>query len=209
MLKIGALVSGGGTNLQAIIDAINSGYIKNAEIAAVVSSKKDAYALTRAEENGIDGVCLLKKDFKDKGDDAYEKAIVDYFNSKGVSLVLMAGFNKILSPYFSRKFENKVMNIHPALIPAFCGEGYWGIKVHEAVLECGVKLTGATVHFATEVCDGGPIILQKSVHVLDDDTPETLQTRVMEEAEQVIYPEAVKLFAEGKLKIVGNRVKGA
>jgi len=205
MLKIGALVSGGGTNLQAVIDAIKAGKI-NAEIAAVVSSKKDAYALVRAKENGIEAVYMRKKDYENRGDDAYEKALVGYFQSKDVGLVLYSGFLTILSPYFIKFYENRIMNVHPALIPAFCGKGYYGIHVHEAVIESGVKVTGATVHFATEVCDSGPIILQKCVPVLDDDTPETLQKRVMEQAEHIIFPAAVRLFAEGRLKIVGNRV---
>ena len=206
VLRIGALVSGGGTNLQAIIDAIKSGYIKNTEIAAVVSGKEDAYALTRARENEIDSKCILKRDFKEKGENAYEKAIIDYFEEKNVGLVLTAGFNTILNSYFTDYYKNKIMNVHPTLIPAFCGKGYYGLKTHEAVLAMGVKITGATVHFVTDVCDGGPIILQKCVPVVPGDTPETLQKRVMTESEQVIFPEAVKLFAEGRLVVADNKV---
>lgn len=204
MVKIGALVSGGGTNLQAILDAIDKGGI-NAEVRAVVSSKEGAYALERAKAKGIENTVIRKKDFENAGD--YEKALAKYFEDRDIDLIVLAGFMVILGPDFINEFENRIMNIHPALIPSFCGEGYYGLHVHEAALKAGVKVTGATVHFVTAECDAGPIILQKAVDVMDDDTPETLQRRVMEQAEWVIYPEAVKLFAEGRLEITDGIVK--
>ena len=204
MLKIGVLVSGGGTNLQAIMDAIDSQGIP-AEIVSVVSSNPNAYALERAKNKGIEAVTMRKRDYADAK--AYDIALADHFKSRGVGLVVLAGFMTILGETFVNEFENKIMNIHPALIPSFCGDGFYGLHVHEAVLEKGVKLTGATVHFVSPITDGGPIILQKAVEVLDDDTPEVLQKRVMEQAEWKIFPEAIRLFAEGKLKVVGNKVR--
>lgn len=204
MLKIGVLVSGVGTNLQAIMDAIPRDNI-NAEIVTVVSNKPDAYALERAKNNGINAVSIRKKDYS--SGDEYEQVLINHFNSKGVQLVVMAGFMVILSNKFVNAFENRIMNIHPALIPSFCGEGFYGLHVHEAALKKGVKITGATVHFVSPVTDGGPIILQKAVEVLDDDTPETLQKRVMEQAEWVIYPQAIKLYAENRLVIENDKVK--
>ena len=204
MVKIGALVSGGGTNLQAILDAIDKGGI-NAEVRAVVSSKEGAYALERAKAKGIENTVIRKKDFENAGD--YEKALAKYFEDRDIDLIVLAGFMVILGPDFINEFENRIMNIHPALIPSFCGEGYYGLHVHEAALKAGVKVTGATVHFVTAECDAGPIILQKAVDVMDDDTPETLQRCVMEQAEWVIYPEAVKLFAEDRLEITDGIVK--
>lgn len=204
MVKIGALVSGGGTNLQAILDAIDKGGI-NARVKAVVSSKDGAYALERANARGIENTVIRKKDFENAGD--YEKALAKYFKDRDIDLIVLAGFMVILGPDFINEFENRIMNIHPALIPSFCGEGYYGLHVHEAVLKAGVKVTGATVHFVTAECDAGPIILQKAVDVMDDDTPEILQRRVMEQAEWVIYPEAVKLFAEDRLEIIDGIVK--
>ena len=204
MIKIGALVSGGGTNLQAILDAIDKGGI-NAEVRAVVSSKEGAYALERAKAKGIENTVIRKKDFENAGD--YEKTLAKYFKERNIDLIVLAGFMVILGPDFINEFENRIINIHPALIPSFCGEGYYGLHVHEAALKAGVKVTGATVHFVTAECDAGPIILQKAVEVMDDDTPETLQRRVMEQAEWVIYPEAVKLFAEGRLEITDGIVK--
>ncbi len=204
MIKIGALVSGGGTNLQAILNAIDNGGI-NAQVKAVVSSKEGAYALERAAAKNIENTVIKKKDFKNAGE--YEKALAEYFKDRDIDLVVLAGFMVILGAEFINEFENKIINIHPALIPSFCGEGYYGLHVHEAALKAGVKVTGATVHFVTAECDAGPIILQKAVDVMDDDTPETLQRRVMEQAEWVIYPEAVRLFADGKLKIVDGIVK--
>ena len=203
MLKIGVLVSGGGTNLQAIMDAIETQGI-NAEIVSVVSSNPKAYALERAAKKGIEAICMRKRDYADAK--AYDLALAEHFKSRGVGLVVLAGFMTILGEDFVNAFENKIMNIHPALIPSFCGDGFYGLHVHEAVLEKGVKLTGATVHFVSPITDGGPIILQKAVEVMDDDTPEVLQKRVMEEAEWKIFPEAIRLFAEGRLEVEGNIV---
>ena len=203
MLKIGVLVSGGGTNLQAIMDAIETQGI-NAEIVSVVSSNPNAYALERAKNKNIEAICMRKRDYENT--QAYDKALAEHFKSRGVGLVVLAGFMTILGETFVNEFENKIMNIHPALIPSFCGDGFYGLHVHEAVLEKGVKITGATVHFVSPITDGGPIILQKAVEVLDDDTPETLQKRVMEQAEWVIFPQAIKLFADGKLHIENNKV---
>lgn len=205
MLKIGVLVSGGGTNFQAIVDSIESGYIKNAQIVTLISSNPNAYALERAKKHNIEGVCIRKKDFENSS--LYEKALIEHFESRGVGLVIMAGFMVVIGPDFINAFRNKIMNIHPSLIPSFCGNGFYGLKVHEAAIEKGVKVTGATVHFVTEETDAGPIILQKAVYINDDDTPESLQKRVMEEAEWEIFPEAIRLFAEGKIEIVGNKVR--
>ena len=204
MLKIGVLVSGGGTNLQAIMDAIDAQGIP-AEIVSVVSSNPNAYALERAKNKGIEAVTMRKRDYADAK--AYDIALAEHFKYRGVGLVVLAGFMTILGETFVNEFENKIMNIHPALIPSFCGDGFYGLHVHEAVLEKGVKLTGATVHFVSPITDGGPIILQKAVEVLDDDTPEVLQKRVMEQAEWKIFPEAIRLFAEGKLQVEGNKVR--
>lgn len=204
MIKIGALVSGGGTNLQAILDAIDKGGI-DAKVTAVISSKDGAYALERAKSRGIDNTVICKKDFATA--EEYELALAKYFKDRDIDLVVYAGFMIILGPTFVNQFENRMINIHPALIPSFCGKGYYGLHVHEAVLKAGVKVTGATVHFVTAECDAGPIILQKAVEVMDDDTPEVLQKRVMEQAEWIIYPEAVKLFAEGRLSIENGIVK--
>lgn len=204
MLRIGVLVSGGGTNLQAIMDAIDKGGI-NAKIETVVSNKSDAYALERARNKGIEAVCIRKKDFEDKAE--YEKAMIQHFKTRNIDLIVMAGFMVILSSEFVNAFENKIMNVHPALIPSFCGEGYYGLKVHEEALKKGVKITGATVHFVSPITDGGPIILQKAVEVKEGDTPETLQRRVMEEAEWVIYPEAIRLYADNKLVIENDIVR--
>ncbi len=206
MLKIGVLVSGGGTNMQAVIDAIKKGSI-NAEIVTVVSSRPSAYALKRAAENNIEAVCISKK-FFDSADE-YENALIRHFKERNVGLILFAGFMVILSEKFAESFKNKIINIHPSLIPAFCGKGYYGLKVHEAVLSKGVKVTGATVHFVDGGADTGPIILQKAVEVKDDDTPESLQKRVMEQAEWIIFPEAVRLFADNELKIENNIVRRA
>ena len=205
MLKIGVLVSGGGTNFQAIVDSIENGYIKNAKIVTLVSSNPNAYALERAKNHNIEGVCIRKKDFENS--ELYEKALVEHFNTREVDLVIMAGFMVVIGPYFINAFRDRIMNIHPSLIPSFCGNGYYGLKVHEAVLEKGVKVTGATVHFVTEETDAGPIILQKAVYIDEDDTPESLQKKVMVEAEWEIFPEAIKLFSEGKIKVCGNKVR--
>jgi phosphoribosylglycinamide formyltransferase-1 len=204
MLRIGALVSGGGTNLQAIMNAIDRDNIP-AEVVCVVSSKDGAYALERAAHKNIETSVMRKKDYATAKD--YDLALAKYFKDRNVDLVVYAGFMIILGEDFVNQFPNRMINIHPALIPSFCGKGYYGLHVHEAVLKAGVKVTGATVHFVTAECDAGPIILQKAVDVMDDDTPESLQKRVMEQAEWIIYPEAVRLFAEDKLKIVDGIVK--
>lgn len=204
MIKIGALVSGGGTNLQAIMDAIDKGGI-NAEVKAVVSNKANAYALERAKAKNIETAVISKKDYSSL--EKYGLALAKYFKDRDIDLIVLAGFMVILDASFINQFENRIMNIHPALIPSFCGEGYYGLRVHEAALKAGVKVTGATVHFVTAECDAGPIIMQKAVDVLDDDTPEVLQKRVMEQAEWVIFPEAIKLFADGKLKVENGIVK--
>ena len=202
-LRVGVLASGGGTNLQAVIDAVDRGEVP-AQIVTVVSNNKSAYALERARMHGIPDKWLPRKRFIGPG--AYEAAIIEHFNAYKVDLILTAGFMVILDESFTNAFPNRVMNIHPALIPSFCGHGFYGLHVHEAVLATGVKVTGATVHFVTKEADAGPIIIQKPVCVHDDDTPETLQKRVMEEAEWVILPEAVRLFAEGKLSVRDGRV---
>ncbi len=204
-MKIGVLVSGGGTNLQAIIDSIESGYIRNAAIAVVVSSKPGVYALERAKKHGIPAVCIKKDDFSSPED--YDLALVSCLEGCGVELVVMAGFLSIVGKGLIDRYQNRIINVHPSLIPSFCGKGFYGIIPHQKALERGVKVTGATVHFVNEEPDGGPIILQKAVYVREDDTPETLQKRVMEEAEWKILPEAIKLFSEGRLELCGGRVK--
>lgn len=204
MFKIGVLVSGGGTNLQALIDSIKNKYI-NAEISLVISNKENAYALERAKKNNIDFKYIGLKQFSSRM--KYENCIIESFRKKNIDLVVLAGFMDILSENFVKAFENKIINIHPSLIPAFCGKGYYGIKVHEAVLKRGVKITGATVHFVDEGADTGPIILQKTVLVQDNDTPEILQKRVMEHAEWIILPEAVKLISENKIAVENNIVR--
>jgi phosphoribosylglycinamide formyltransferase-1 len=204
MLKLGVLVSGGGTNLQALIDACAvPGF--PAEVAAVVSSRSKAYAVERAEKHGIPCRVILKKDFAETG--TYETEIIKYFNAYDVGLVITAGFMTILDKGFVEYYENRMINIHPALVPSFCGKGFYGLRVHEAALEKGVKVTGATVQFAVEEADAGPIILQKAVEVKDGDTPETLQKRVMAEAEWIILPEAVRLFAEGRITVEDGRAR--
>ncbi len=199
MKNIAVLVSGGGTNLQALIDAEKSGIIKNGKITCVISSKEGAYALTRAEENGIKAITLPRKDYADVA--AYTKAIVDVLKAEKADIVVYAGFMTILDEQIVKAYPYKMVNVHPALIPSFCGKGYYGLKVHEEALKKGVKLTGATVHFVTEVCDGGPIILQKAVEVKKGDTPEILQRRVMEEAEWKILPEAVSLLCQDRITV--------
>lgn len=197
MLNIGVLVSGGGTNLQALIDACESGVIKSGKIVTVVSSKKDAYALTRAENHGINSAVFSKKDYADK--DALDEAIANHMKQMNVDLIVMAGYLSIVGEKLLKAYENKIINIHPSLIPSFCGDGFYGLKVHQAALDYGVKVTGATVHFVNEITDGGKIILQKAVYINSDDTAETLQKRVMEEAEWKILPEAVELICSGKI----------
>lgn len=204
MLKIGVLVSGGGSNLQAIIDKLESGYIKNCEIVTVISNKEDAYALERAKKHNIPSVYINRKKYTTRNE--FENAIIIHLEKCKVDLVVLAGFLSILGSDFIKKFENKIINVHPSLIPSFCGKGYYGIIPHQKALDYGVKVTGATVHFVELEADTGPIILQKAVYIKDDDTPETLQKRVMEEAEWEILPEAIKLIAEGRVRIEGRRV---
>jgi len=201
-LKLGVLVSGGGTNLQSIIDHIESGYI-DAEIAVVISSKQGVYALERAKRHHIPAYVTERNDFDSQ--EKYEDEIIGLLKHHHVELVVLAGFIKVLSPHFVRAFPSRIMNIHPALIPSFCGKGFYGEKVHEAVINYGAKITGVTVHFVDEGTDTGPIILQRAVPVEDSDTPETLAARVLKE-EHKIYPEAIKLYAEGRLEIRGRRV---
>ena len=197
MKKIGVLVSGGGTNLQALIDACKSGIIKSGQIVTVVSDKENAYALERARQNGIDAKVILKKDYADR--DAFGRALCAYLKKQQVDLVVLAGFLSILSGEFLSEYKDRIINVHPSLIPSFCGDGFYGLKVHKAALDYGVKVTGATVHFVKEITDGGKIILQKAVCIEDGDTPEILQKRVMEQAEWKILPEAVELFCSDKL----------
>ena len=204
MKKIVVLVSGGGTNLQALIDAETNGKIPNGSITCVISSKEGAYALERAKNHGIKIRTIARKEYADAAD--YSRAILEALTEEQADLVVYAGFMTILDEQVVRAFPNKMMNVHPALIPSFCGKGYYGLKVHEEALKKGVKLTGATVHFVTEVCDGGPIILQKAVEVQENDTPEILQKRVMEQAEWKILPQAVALFCDDKLEVRDGRV---
>lgn len=203
MKNICVLVSGGGTNLQALIDAQNRGEISGGKITCVISSKADAYALKRAEDNGISTRVLVRKDYEDAT--SYSNAMLDVLNEEKADLVVYAGFMTILDKCVCKAYPYKMINVHPALIPSFCGKGFYGLHVHEAVLEKGVKLTGATVHFVTEVCDGGPIILQDTVPVLNDDTPETLQKRVMENVEWKLLPKAVSLFCDDKIQIRNDK----
>ena len=203
MKKIVVLVSGGGTNLQALIDAEKRGEIKGGRITCVISSKPDAYALERAKQNGISTRVIPRKEYADVA--SYTKAVTDAVGEEETDLVVYAGFMTILDEQVVKAFPYKMMNVHPALIPSFCGKGFYGLHVHEAVLESGVKLTGATVHFVTEVCDGGPIILQGAVPVMNGDTPEVLQKRVMEQAEWKLLPKAVSLFCEDRITIRNGR----
>lgn len=205
MLNIGVLVSGGGTNLQAIIDNIASGNLPDCRITLVISSRPDAYALKRAENNNIPSICISRKIYSST--EEYDEALIKEFEKKRVDLIVMAGFLSIVGEKFINRFNGRIINVHPSLIPSFCGKGYYGLKPHEKALEYGVKVTGATVHFVELEPDAGPIILQKAVYIKDDDTPETLQKRVMEEAEWDILPQAIRLFSEGRLKIEGRRVK--
>ena len=205
MLKLAVLVSGGGKNLQAVMDAIDNGTITNARIEVVISNNKDAYALTRAAEKGIENVCISPKDFADRED--FNQAFLSKLNSCGVDLVVLAGFLVLIPPEMIAAYRYRIINIHPSLIPSFCGKGYYGLKVHEGALERGVKITGATVHFVDEGTDTGPILLQKAVAVEDDDTPEILQRRVMEEAEWKILPEAIGLIADGRVEIENGKVR--
>lgn len=196
-MKIAVLVSGGGTNLQAIIDAIASGKITNTEIALVISNKEGAYALKRAEQAGIKGTVISPKQYADK--EAYSQDMIKTIKEAGCELIVLAGFLVVLPESFVNAFEGKIINIHPSLIPSFCGDGFYGLKVHEKALERGVKVTGATVHYVDSGTDTGPIIDQKAVYIMPDDTPETLQRRVMEEAEWVILPKAIDDIANHRI----------
>ena len=202
--RIAVLVSGGGTNLQALIDAQKRGELGNGEIALVLSSKPEVYALQRAADNGIPSVVLARKEYADIA--AYSRALTDTLVAEHIDLVVLAGFLTIFDEQVYEAFTNKILNVHPALIPSFCGKGFYGLHVHEAALEKGVKLSGATVHIVTPECDAGPIVLQKAVAVMQDDTPETLQLRIMEEAEWKILPEAVRLFCDDKITVENNKV---
>lgn len=198
--KIAVLVSGGGTNLQALIDAQKSGIIKNGEISLVVSNNSTAYALTRAENAGIPTAVVLKKECADRA--AFEGKILKLLEENGIDMIVLAGFMSILSANFVSHYPERIINVHPSLIPSFCGEGFYGLRVHRAALDYGVKVTGATVHFVNEVPDGGKIILQKSVDILEGDTPEILQKRVMEQAEWKLLPQAAELVS---VKIINER----
>ncbi len=203
MLKIAVCVSGGGTNLQAIIDAIESGKITNTQIKVVISNNKNAYALERAKNHNIEGICISPKDYDDRA--TFNKAFLEKLDSYEVDLVVLAGFLVVIPPEMIAKYRNRIINIHPSLIPSFCGTGYYGLKVHEGALSRGVKVTGATVHFVDEGTDTGPIILQKAVEIQNGDTPEVLQRRVMEQAEWVILPRAIDLIANGKISVVDGK----
>lgn len=205
MLKMAVLVSGGGTNLQAIMDAIDQGTITNAEISVVISNNAGAYALERAKAKGIDAVCISPKSYETR--DAFNEALLEKIQSYKVDLVVLAGCLVVISKIMVDAYPNKIINIHPALIPSFCGTGYYGLKVHEAVLARGAKITGATVHFVDDGTDTGPIILQKAVEVRQGDTPKELQLRVMQEAEWVIMPKAIDLIANGKVSVVDGLVQ--
>lgn len=196
--KIAVLVSGGGTNLQALIDAEKAGIIKSGEIALVISNKADAYALTRAETAGIQTAVVLRKECADRQE--FEDKIISLLKENGIELIVLAGFMCILSEKFTSTFKDRIINVHPSLIPSFCGEGFYGLKVHEAALSYGVKVTGATVHFVNEVPDGGKIIMQKAVEILDGDTPEVLQKRVMQQAEWIILPAATEKISKKLLE---------
>ena len=205
MLKLAVLVSGGGTNLQAIIDSLADGRITNAEISVVISNNKNAFALERAKNHGIDAVCISPKDYETR--EAFNEALLAKIQSYEADLVVLAGCLVVIPEIMVKAYPNRIINIHPALIPSFCGTGYYGLKVHEGVLSRGVKVTGATVHFVDEGTDTGPIILQKAVEVEQDDTPEILQRRVMEQAEWIIMPKAIDLIANGKVSVVDGRVR--
>ena len=205
MLRVAVLVSGGGTNLQAIIDAVESGKITNTELVGVISNNRNAYALERAKKHGISAQCISPKDFETRAE--FNKALLEKLNELQPDLVVLAGFLVVIPEEMIRVYRNRIINIHPSLIPAFCGTGFYGLKVHEAALSRGVKVVGATVHFVDEGTDTGPIILQKAVEVHEGDTPKALQQRVMEEAEWVIMPRAIDLIANGKVTVEDGHVK--
>lgn len=204
MLKILVCVSGGGTNLQAIIDGVQGGAVTGVEIVRVISNNKKAYALERAAQAGIDAICVSPRDYADR--EQFNEAFMREVDAVSPDLIVLAGFLVVIPPELIKKYENRIINIHPSLIPSFCGTGYYGLKVHEAALKRGVKVTGATVHFVDEGTDTGPIIMQRAVNVLPGDTPEILQRRVMEEAEWIILPKSLNLIAQGKVKISGGQV---
>lgn len=203
MLRILVCVSGGGTNLQAIIDGITTGSITNTEIVRVISNNPGAYALERAKENGIDALCVSPKNYESR--DAFNEALLAAVDEVKPDLVVLAGFLVVIPKQMIASYRNRIINIHPSLIPSFCGTGYYGLKVHEKVLERGVKVTGATVHFVDEGTDTGPIIFQKAVEVLAGDTPEVLQRRVMEQAEWIIMPKAIDAIANGRVTVVDDK----
>ena len=205
MKRIAVLVSGGGTNLQALIDAQERGDIINGRIAAVIASKPGVFALERARRAGIPGYVVARKDSPDSR--AMTAALVDKLKELNIDLVVLAGFMVILTEEMVRAYPNAILNVHPALIPSFCGAGYYGLHVHEKALEYGVKVSGATVHFVSEECDGGPIVLQRAVEVRENDTPETLQRRIMEQCEWKLLPQAVSLFCQGRLTVEGRAVR--
>lgn len=205
MLKLAVCVSGGGTNLQAIIDGIEKQTITNTKIEVVISNNPNAYAMERAKKHGIKAVCISPKNYENR--DAFNEDFLRQLDSYEVDLVVLAGFLVVIPEQMIQKYRNRIINIHPSLIPSFCGKGYYGLKVHEGVLARGVRVTGATVHFVDEGTDTGPIILQKAVEVEEDDTPERLQKRVMEQAEWKIMPEAINLIANGKIEVVDNKVR--
>lgn len=205
MLRLAVLVSGGGTNLQALIDAIGRGAVTNAEISVVISNNKNAYALERAREHGIRALCISPKQYESR--ELFNEALLTQLEACQVDLVVLAGFLVVLPEALIRRYADRIINIHPSLIPSFCGTGYYGLKVHEAALARGVCVTGATVHFVDEGTDTGPILLQQAVKVRPDDTPETLQRRVMEEAEWILLPQAVDLIANGKVSVENGHVR--
>ncbi len=205
MLNVVVLVSGGGTNLQAVIDGVEKGSITNTRIAGVISNNQNAYALTRAQKHNIPGICISPKMFETR--EKFNEKFLEAVDVIGPDLIVLAGFLVVIPPAMIEKYRNRIINIHPSLIPSFCGTGYYGLKVHEAALARGVRIVGATVHFVDEGTDTGPIILQKAVEVQQGDTPEALQRRVMEQAEWKILPEAVDLIANGRIIVEGNRVK--
>lgn len=203
MLRVLSMVSGGGTNLQAIIDSVKNGTITNTELVGVISNNKNAYALTRAEENGIDAKCISPKDYESR--EVFNQELLKAVDAYEPDLIVLAGYLVVIPLEMIKKYKNRIINIHPSLIPSFCGTGYYGLKVHEAALARGVKVVGATVHFVDEGTDTGPIILQKAVEVQNGDTPEVLQRRVMEQAEWKILPRAIDLIANGKVEVEGHR----
>ena len=204
MLKLGVLVSGGGTNLQAVLDAIDSGKITNARVGLVISNNPGAYALKRAEAKGIPGICISPKDYENR--EEFHKALLAELQKNDIDLVVLAGYLVVVPPCVIEEYENRIINIHPSLIPSFCGTGCYGLHVHEKALARGVRVSGATVHFVDEGTDTGPILLQKPVMVEQDDTPEVLQRRIMEQAEWVILPKAIDLIANGKVHVDGRKV---